>query len=102
MKHFIVIITYTSPMTEIDEILPSHREFLQKGYDSGILLMSGPQNPRSGGIVIARSESLNNLKDFFSNDPYNLQNAVNYRFIEFNPVKHQPFLSQWCQPQNSP
>jgi len=97
MKHFIIIITYTAPFEEINKILASHREFLQNGYDSNRILMSGPQNPKTGGIVIARGESEENLLNFFSNDPYKLNQVAEYRFIEFNPVKHQPFLTDWCK-----
>jgi len=95
MKHFMIEITYTAPMETIDDILPSHRNFLQAGYDAGLLLCSGPQNPRTGGIVFARAGSLEAIQKYFENDPYVQQNAATYRFIEFNPVKHQPFLSNW-------
>ena len=59
MKHFLVEITYTADIIDkIEVILPDHRAFLQTGYDRGWLLMSGPLNPRTGGIVIARAPSL--------------------------------------------
>ncbi len=95
MKHFLIEITYTAPMTTIDAILPEHRNFLQTGYDAGMLLCSGPQNPRTGGIIIARGESLEAVQNFFMNDPYQKNNAATYRFVEFSPVKHQPFLKDW-------
>jgi uncharacterized protein YciI len=95
MKHFIIFITYTASLNIIDEILPRHREFLQKGYDNKMLLFSGPQNPRIGGIVAARANSLKELEDFFKEDPYKINNAAAYRFIEFNPVKFQEILSEW-------
>jgi len=97
MKHFIIIITYTAPIEEINKVVANHREFLQKGYDSNHLLMSGPQNPKSGGIVLARGTSKDELVDFFSQDPYKINQLAEYRFIEFNPVKHQPFMSDWCK-----
>lgn len=97
MKHFIIMITYTAPIEEINKTVQSHREFLQKGYDSNHILMSGPQNPKSGGIVLARGESKEELVNFFSEDPYKINQLAEYRFIEFNPVKHQSFLSDWCK-----
>jgi uncharacterized protein YciI len=95
MKHFIVDITFTSPLEKIDAILPKHREFLQTGYDKGLLLMSGPKNPRVGGVVVARAGSLEDIINFFSNDPYKLNGVADYNFTEFNPVKHQDFLKEW-------
>jgi len=95
LKHFMVEIAYTVPVDVLIELLPKHRTFLQTGYDQGILLMSGPQEPRTGGIIIARAESMAALKDFFKNYPYQINHVATYRFVEFVPVKHQPWLSQW-------
>ncbi len=97
MKHFIVELTYVAPMAKIDEILPSHRAFLQEYYDKGVLLLSGPQNPRVGGIVVARAESLEAVKEIFSHDPYQVQKAADYRFVEFNPVKFNPIVENWVK-----
>lgn len=99
MKHFLVDIQYTAPIEKIDEILPEHRAFLQIGYDQGYLLCSGPKNPRFGGVIIARAGSEEELRKFFLLDPYQQQNAAQYTFIEFNPVKFQPFLEKWVAGQ---
>ncbi|MFT3783791.1 MAG: YciI family protein [Nibricoccus sp.] len=95
MKFCVVEITYTAPLAEIDRVLQSHRDFLQIGYDEKRLLLSGPQNPRTGGVVIARGESVEDVKAFFARDPYQVNQLANYRFIEFTPVKHQPFVADW-------
>lgn len=92
-----VEITYTAAMAKIEEILPAHRAFLQEYYDKGALLLSGPQNPRTGGIVIARAESVEAIKEIFSHDPYQVQKAADYRFIEFNPVKFSPIVENWVK-----
>jgi len=95
MKHFLILITYTADLTKIDEILPIHRKFLQEGYNQGLLLLSGPRNPRIGGIVLSRAESLEKIKSFFDEDPYKINNFAIYDFIEFDPVKRQPLLDEW-------
>ena len=97
MKYFVVEVTYTAPIEIIDVNLQYHRDFLQTGYDKRLLLMSGPQNPRTGGILIARSNSLADLKAFFSNDPYQKLALAEYRFIEFSPVKHAKLVESWIE-----
>jgi uncharacterized protein YciI len=97
MKHFLVDIQYLVPVEQLSEILPDHRAFLRTGYDRGILLLSGPREPRTGGIAIARAESLEDIQAFFSNDPYQLKNVATHVFIEFNPVLHQPWLEDWIK-----
>jgi uncharacterized protein YciI len=97
MKHFIVEITYTASLEKVATITPKHREFLQKGYDQGLLLMSGPQNPKTGGIVVCRAASLADIQDFFRNDPYGQGKVAEYRFIEFEPVKHAALVEPWIK-----
>jgi len=97
MKFFIVEITYTAPLSEIDRALAAHRQFLQTGYDQNRLLLSGPQTPRVGGIIIARGQSLEELQAFFTSDPYQIASLATYRYIEFSPVKHQPAVSDWVR-----
>lgn len=95
MKHFMVEITYKAGPDEIAATVNEHRAFLQTGYDKGWLLMSGPQVSKTGGVVIARAPSREELQVFFSGDPYLQKKLAEYRFIEFDPVKHQEFLTEW-------
>jgi len=99
MKHFLIEIVYTAIPEQIAATTNDHRAFLQTGYDKGWLLMSGPQNPRTGGIVIARAPSLEDIQAFFKNDPYAIRKLATHRFVEFEPVKHRPFLESWVNGQ---
>jgi len=95
MKHFIIELTYLVPFSEIEKVLQEHRNFLQKGYDSGMLLCSGPREPKIGGMAVARAESLKKIQDFFKDDPFLKLKIAEYRYIEFNPVKYQSILKDW-------
>lgn len=94
---FVILITYTKPMEEINEILPSHRAFLKKGYESGHLLASGPQNPKTGGIVIGKFDSKESTEVFFKYDPYAQNNVATYQILEFNPVLHSEILDDFLK-----
>ncbi len=95
MLHFIIEITYTAALPEIERALPAHRAFLQAGYDRGLLLMSGPQTPRTGGVLVARAASRAELEAFLHDDPYQTGGLAGYRLIEFTPVKRQPLVEGW-------
>lgn len=97
MKYFMIEVTYTAAIEKIDEALQLHRNFLQAGYDQNMLLMSGPQNPRTGGIILARAKSLAELQVFFNNDPYQQKGLAVYRFVEFSPVKHARLVDPWIE-----
>jgi SagB-type dehydrogenase family enzyme len=97
MKHFIVEIAYRVPADQLGEVVAQHRAFLQTGYDSGMLLFSGPQEPRTGGMAVARAESLEEVQAFFAQDPYHLSGLADHHFTEFNPIKLQPFIKNWVE-----
>ncbi len=95
MQHFIVIITYRVPADELGDATAEHRAYLALGYERRLLLCSGPQVPRTGGIVVARAESRDELVEFFAADPYAVRGLADHAFIEFNPVFKQDFLADW-------
>lgn len=95
MKHFAVFIKYLESLDKIKSVQEVHRNLLQSGVEKGIILVSGPIEPRTGGIVIMRSQSMEDVKKFFNEDPYLKNNYAEYTFFEFKPGKHQPFLSDW-------
>ena len=95
MKHFVVQSTYLVSAEKRDAVLAEHRAFLQVGYDHGMLLASGPQEPRVGGMILARAESRDALESFFAGDPFHQQGIASYQFTEFHPVMHHPLLKEW-------
>ncbi|TLD81129.1 GTP cyclohydrolase [Helicobacter sp. MIT 11-5569] len=94
---FVVLVTYTKPLNEIEKILPEHRAFLSKGYTNGHLLASGPQNPKVGGIIIGKFDSKESAETFFKNDPYAKNNAATYQILEFAPVLHHTLLEEFLK-----
>ena len=99
MKHFVIRLEYKVPIEKIDTLLVTHREFLDLGYEKKILLSSGPQNPRDGGILIARAESLEAMKEFCKQDPFSKHEFADYHFTEFIPVKYQKDFESWFMPE---
>jgi uncharacterized protein YciI len=97
MKHFIIEITYKVTFEELQETLPAHRAFLDEGYAKGFLLMSGPQNPKTGGMVVARAKNIEEIKNYFDSDPYHIQNLAEHRFVEFTPVKFNELIKSWLE-----
>ena len=99
MKHFLVEARYLVPYDKIKEVQPRHRVFLQKGYDAGLFLVSGPQvDPPVGGFLMARAESKADLEAIFSEEPFYAEKLASYTFTEFSPVKRQPWTDSWFGP----
>ena len=96
MKHFLLEGEYLVPVEAISELVPAHRAFLQKGYDAGFFLCSGPQIPARGGFLIARAESLAELEALLAEEPFTKAKKMRFaRITEFNPAQCQPMLKDW-------
>jgi uncharacterized protein YciI len=95
MKHFLLEWVYLAPLEQIEAATPDHRAYLQTGYDKGMLLMSGPQVPRTGGLIILRADTREDAEAFAHNDPFFMRHLAKPRIVEFNPVKRQTFLEDW-------
>ena len=96
MKHFVLEGEYLVPFEELSELIAKHRAFLQKGYDAGHFLCSGPQIPAGGGFLIARAESLEKLQELLADEPFTRAKKMRFaKITEFNPVQHQLVLKNW-------
>jgi uncharacterized protein YciI len=95
MKHFVVEAIYSAPIEQVREAYPLHRAWLQKGYDLGLFLCSGPKIPPTGGYLVARAASVEVLQTMFEEEPLNKEGLASFTFTEFNPVKHQAWTEDW-------
>ncbi len=83
---FLIKITYTKPLDVVEPFVAPHREYIKQGYEKNYFVVSGPQNPRVGGIIISQLTSREQLETFFKQDPYIINELAEYEIIEFNPV----------------
>lgn len=86
---FIIKLDYKVPVSEVEKYQQAHREYLDYYYKMGLLLVSGPLKPRTGGVIIALSQDREYLESVFKQDPYYLAEVAEYSFIEFVPVMHR-------------
>ena len=84
---YLVLVNYVQPLSVIDNLLPAHREFLEANYRSGLFLVSGPREPRTGGIILARAGSREELAQVLDQDPFTLAGAARYEIIEFKATR---------------
>ncbi|SRR5579883_1021843 len=92
---FAIIITYISPLEEVDHVIEAHRAYLRRFYEQGNLLTSGALTPRTGGFILARAESKAHIESFVANDPYALKGVARYEIIEFQPSSFAPGFEQF-------
>jgi uncharacterized protein YciI len=82
---FLLVVTYTRPLAQIEVLLPEHRRWLDENYADGTFLASGPRVPRDGGIILARGRSRAALEALTQTDPFARASVARYELLEFRP-----------------
>ena len=91
---FLVLVSYKAPLLEIEKYTQAHREFLDYYYKQGLLLLSGPLKPRTGGIIIALTKDRHYLETILQKDPFHLAEIADYQLLEFTPNRHRTELQE--------
>lgn len=93
---FIFKLSYQQSLDEVEKHLPEHRNYLDKYYALGHFVASGPQEPRTGGIILCRASSKEQALDIMRADPFYLHQIAKYEITEFTPTKYaigfDPFI----------
>ncbi len=88
MSYALVVIRYRRPIEEVAAVTPAHREYLARLRDAGIVLASGPFDPRSGGALLVRipdedPAALDRIRD---DDPFWQAGLANYELLRWAPT----------------
>ena len=97
IQMYAVIITYKVPLTEIDQALDEHIEWLDRYYENGSFLASGRREPRNGGVILVRDQLAEPLDWILKKDPFHHQGLANHEVIEFHPSKLASELEQYSE-----
>ena len=89
---FVVELTYVKPLSEVDKHLDAHLVYLAEKYAEGTFLISGPKEPRTGGVILASAKSREELLITLAADPFQLQGIADYRVTEFHTRSAAPTL----------
>jgi uncharacterized protein YciI len=97
---FVAILTYVSPLEEIDSLMSAHVAFLAKHYADGLFVASGRQIPRTGGVILVRSNERTYVQSVLSEDPFVIAGVATLELIEFKPSKMQRGFELFESPRN--
>lgn len=85
----IALLRYRRPLEEVLTVLEAHRAYLRDLKERGLLLASGPFEPRTGGALLLRvpddavQPTLDRIRD---EDPYSRAGMAQYEVWPWNPV----------------
>ena len=91
---FVVTLTYTAPAERVDAVRAEHRDWLDQHVASGLLLVAGPQVPRTGGVFVVSSRlDREALTAVLEDDPFKIHGVADYSVVEFEATKVNPALA---------
>jgi uncharacterized protein YciI len=82
---YVAILTYLRPIEEIEAKLDAHIDWLKQGYAEGAFMASGRRLPRTGGIILCRGRSLEDVEDRLSRDPLHRHRLSSFTVLPFAP-----------------
>ena len=80
---FVIELTYTADLAEIDAQMTAHVAFLRKYYAAGHFIVSGRQIPRTGGIILAVGKDRHQIEAIVQEDPFYVHGLADFRIVEF-------------------
>ena len=82
---FVLLLTYTKPLAEVDALMRDHMRWLRGQYDAGRFIVSGRQIPRTGGVILARGEDRGEIERIAAGDPFVEGGVASVEVIQFRP-----------------
>jgi uncharacterized protein YciI len=89
---FLLLATYTRPIEEVDQLLEGHRDWIIQNADAGRILLTARQVPLTGGMILARGGSVEEMWQMIGEDPFHTSGMAEYQVLEFDPVRAAPGL----------
>jgi uncharacterized protein YciI len=80
---FVILLRYQVPLEEIDAAMKAHVAFLDRHYKKGDLLVSGRQEPRTGGVILARGKDRDAVERMMKGDPFVKGGLAEVEVVEF-------------------
>ena len=80
---FVLLLTYTRPLDEVDALMSKHMAWLNDGYAAGRFLVSGRRIPRTGGVILARGDDRAEIEALAATDPFVAGGVATWEVVEF-------------------
>ncbi len=88
----VVVLDYVKPLEEIDAQMVAHVGWLEQGFAHGVLLVAGRQDPRTGGVIVARGSKAD-IEALAATDPFVTSGVATANVIAFNASFAKPGIA---------
>jgi uncharacterized protein YciI len=84
---FIVLLKFSDNKDQAGQFMEGHNEWIKRGFDDDVFLLTGSLQPKLGGGVVAHNTTLEELQSRVNGDPFVSENVVSAEILEFTPSK---------------
>jgi uncharacterized protein YciI len=89
---FIVLLRFSDNKGQAGQFLEGHKDWVKRGFEDGVFLLTGSLQPNQGGGILAHDTSLPELQSRVEADPFVAEKVVEAEILELNPSKAEPRL----------
>lgn len=95
---FVLLARYTKPAEEVDRLLEDHKAWITRHQEAGRILMTARQVPLTGGLILARGGSADEMWEMIAEDPFHVSGAAEYDVLEFEPARVTQGMEEALRP----
>ncbi|WP_444914244.1 YciI family protein [Microbulbifer sp. TRSA007] len=96
---FVILLKFSEKKSQAAKYMTGHREWLQKGFDDGVFILSGSIKPGIGGGILAFNTTYEELLIRVEQDPFVSEKVVSADVIEIDSSKASPQLEFLLRPE---
>lgn len=93
----LILLRYVKPMDEVEAQTPAHRAFVDALVAEGKVIVSGPRDPRAGGVLLTTFATEVEAMKRMVDDPFFENGIAEYEAIRFIPTKHDPRFAPFLE-----
>ncbi len=82
---FVVALRFSANKAQAPNLIQAHNDWIKRGFDDGIFLLTGSLKPGGGGMVIAHDVSRAELEKRVKEDPFVAEDVVSADILEIAP-----------------
>jgi len=82
---YIILLKFSDNKPQAGQFMQGHKDWIKRGFEDGVFLMSGSLQPNLGGGVMAHNTTLEALQNRVNDDPFVAHNIVTTEILEITP-----------------
>jgi uncharacterized protein YciI len=93
----LILLRYVKPIEEVEALTPDHRAFVDRLISEGKVIVSGPRDPRTGGVLLTTFATEVEAMKRMVDDPFFEAGVAEYEAIRFSVARHDPRFAPFVE-----